>query len=99
MKIPFVCSARIILLPLMALLVGTPAVFAKVPLAEIGKNKIKLEVAQTRAQIEKGLMYRTSLPEDHGMVFLFHPSHPVRFWMRNCFISLDMMFIKDGKVV
>jgi uncharacterized membrane protein (UPF0127 family) len=72
---------------------------AKVPIAEIGKNKIKLEVAQTKEQIERGLMFRTSLPEDQGMIFLFRPPRPVRFWMFNCNISLDMCFIRDGKIV
>lgn len=78
---------------------GNGASAAMVPLAKIGKNVVKLEVAQSRAQIEKGLMFRTSLPEDAGMVFLFHPQRPVRFWMHNCFISLDMLFIKDGKII
>lgn len=75
------------------------AVWAKTPVAQIGKNKIKLEVAQTQAQIEKGLMFRTSMPENAGMVFLFQPPRPVRFWMHNCYMSLDMMFVKDGKIV
>lgn len=72
---------------------------AKMPTAVIGKNVIKLEVAQTPAEIEKGLMFRTSLEKDSGMVFLFAPPRPVRFWMFNCLISLDMIFIKDGKIV
>ncbi|MBY0356965.1 MAG: DUF192 domain-containing protein [Candidatus Obscuribacterales bacterium] len=84
----FLCA---ILLPLSA--------SAFFPTAEIGKERIKLEVAQSAQQIERGLMYRTSLPEDSGMVFLFTPARPVRFWMRNCFISLDMLFIKNGKIV
>ena len=70
------------------------------PSAKIGDhNIVKLEVAQTPAEIERGLMYRTSLPEDQGMVFLFNPPGPQRFWMAHCFISLDMLFIKDGKIV
>lgn len=73
--------------------------FAKTPMAEIGKNKVKLEVAQTPEQIQRGLMFRQSMPEDAGMVFLFHPPRNVRFWMYHCFISLDMIFIKDGKIV
>lgn len=92
----FICSFLILVLLQLAL----PAlVLAKVPLAEIGKNKIKLEVAQTPAQIQRGLMFRASLPEDHGMVFLFRPAKNVRFWMFNCIMSLDMLFIKDGKIV
>lgn len=72
---------------------------AKMPTVEIAGNKIKLEVASTPEQIQRGLMYRTALPEDHGMVFLFRPKTGVRFWMAHCFISLDMMMIKDGKIV
>lgn len=69
------------------------------PLAKIGSNTVKLEVATTEAEIEKGLMYRTSLPEDQGMVFLFTPPRAVNFWMAHCFISLDMLFVRDGKIV
>ncbi len=72
---------------------------AKMPTAHIGKNIIKLEVASTPEEIMHGLMYRTSLDKDSGMVFLFKPARPVRFWMYHCFISLDMIFIKDGKIV
>lgn len=86
----------------MALVVGVACqnvCLAKVPIAKIGNEKIKLEVAATPAQIQHGLMFRQSLPEDSGMVFLFRPARPVRFWMKNCFMSLDMLFIKDGKIV
>ena len=72
---------------------------AKMPTVIIANNKIKVEVAQTREQIEHGLMERASMPEDHGMVFLFRPARPVRFWMYNCVMSLDMIFVKDGKIV
>lgn len=73
--------------------------FAKAPTVEIGKNVIKLEVAQTEKQIQRGLMQRESMPEDQGMVFLFRPKREVRFWMFNCLMSLDMMFVLDGKIV
>ena len=91
LSVIFVLALMQICLPL--------STFAKTPLAVIGKNTIKLEVAQTKKQIERGLMFRASLPEDHGMVFLFRPAREVRFWMFNCIMSLDMMFIKDGKIV
>jgi uncharacterized membrane protein (UPF0127 family) len=87
----FMATLALVLLPAAAL--------AKAPIAEIGKNKIKLEVAETQKQIEHGLMFRASMPEDQGMVFLFRPTRNVRFWMFNCLMSLDMMFIKDGKIV
>jgi uncharacterized membrane protein (UPF0127 family) len=86
---------------LCALALSTAAIAAesKTPVAQIGNNKIKLEVASTPEQIQRGLMYRTSMPEDNGMVFIFHPSHGVKFWMAHCFINLDMLMIKDGKIV
>jgi uncharacterized protein len=79
------------------LLAGQP-LLAKVPTADIDGNKIKLEVASTHEQIERGLMYRTSMPEDHGMVFLFRPVNQVRFWMAHCFMPLDMLMIRDGRI-
>jgi uncharacterized membrane protein (UPF0127 family) len=45
-----------------------------------------------------GLMYRTSLPDDRGMLFDFKPARLVNFWMKNCKISLDMIFLRDGVV-
>jgi uncharacterized membrane protein (UPF0127 family) len=72
---------------------------AKMPTAKIGNHLIKLEVASSEAEIEKGLMFRTSMPEDQGMVFLFHPPRKVRFWMCHTLIPLDMMFIDKGKIV
>ena len=70
-----------------------------VPIARIGDNVVKVEIASTPAEIQYGLMKRTSLPDDHGMVFLFHPAQHVQFWMYNCLMSLDMLFIKDGKII
>jgi uncharacterized membrane protein (UPF0127 family) len=73
---------------------------AKMPVVRIAsKNVVKLEVASTPAEIEHGLMYRTFLPEDCGMVFLFHPPRAVKFWMYHTLISLDMCFVNDGKIV
>jgi hypothetical protein len=90
--------AVVSLLPLAAA-ISAAAADAKMPTAQIGNNKIKLEVASTPAQIQRGLMYRTAMPEDNGMVFIFRPARGVRFWMAHCFIPLDMLMIKDGKIV
>jgi uncharacterized membrane protein (UPF0127 family) len=91
--------ARILVL-LIASMVALLPVEAKPPIAKIGKNhKVKLEVAATPQQIERGLMFRTSMPEEQGMVFLFEPPQSVNFWMYNCFMSLDMLFVRNGKIV
>ncbi len=73
---------------------------AKMPMVDIaGKAKVTLEVADTEPKITRGLMYRTSLAPDAGMVFLFRPNREVNFWMYHTLIPLDMLFVHNGKVV
>ena len=64
----------------------------------IADRAIELEVAKTVEQQDVGLMYRTSLPDDRGMLFEFKSAREVNFWMKNCKISLDMIFLRDGVV-
>jgi uncharacterized membrane protein (UPF0127 family) len=66
--------------------------------ARIADRSIELEVAKTAEQQDIGLMYRTSLPDDRGMLFEFKSAREVNFWMKNCQISLDMIFLRDGVV-
>ena len=52
------------------------------------------------AQISRGLMFRRALPEGHGMLFDFKREQEVTFWMKNTYISLDMIFIRgDGRIL
>ena len=67
-------------------------------IAKIGSQQIELEVAQTPRQQAIGLMFRTSLPPNRGMLFSFQSPRVVGFWMKNCKISLDMIFLRDGVV-
>lgn len=66
--------------------------------AEIDGEVIQLEVAQTPQEQAKGLMYRSPLPDDRGMLFPFNPPRPVQFWMKNTPSPLDMVFLRDGEV-
>lgn len=66
---------------------------------KVGSQVIQLEVAETPEQQQMGLMYRTSLPDDRGMLFSFAPARQVGFWMKNVRINLDMVFLRNGKVV
>lgn len=43
-------------------------------------------------------MYREFLPDNRGMLFEFDPARPVSFWMKNCLINLDMIFLREGVV-
>jgi uncharacterized protein len=59
---------------------------------------ILLEVARTSQEQSTGLMNRTELAKNRGMLFVFSPPRPVSFWMKNTLIPLDMIFVSNGVV-
>lgn len=62
-------------------------------------EKFNVEIAKTIEQKEQGLMYRTSLAEDQGMLFVFDDVVSRSFWMKNTLISLDMIFLGENQTV
>ena len=64
-----------------------------------GVRAFNVELAVTEDEREKGLMFRKDVPDGYGMLFDFKQDQMVTMWMKNTYVSLDMIFIKhDGRI-
>ena len=64
-----------------------------------GVHQFKVEVAGSMVAQAKGLMFRTKLAPDEGMIFPMDPPRGASFWMHNTVISLDLIFVApDGRI-
>jgi hypothetical protein len=108
MRKPGVLVVRLLqlgaLLATMMLCAAAPGRAAQVDTLEIvtksGVQIFTVEMATTEQEKSTGLMYRKELPDGRGMLFDFSPEQPVTMWMKNTFISLDMIFIRaDGRIL
>jgi uncharacterized membrane protein (UPF0127 family) len=75
---------------------NAPAANAIILQTSQGNVTISIEVADSHAERQVGLMYRESLDESKGMLFIFPYPEVVSFWMKNTKIALDMMFINES---
>lgn len=75
---------------------------ARVPLTidtAKGTRRFSVEVARTEQEQAQGLMFRTALPDNGGMIFPMAPPRPAAFWMKNTPLPLDIIFIRaDGTI-
>jgi uncharacterized membrane protein (UPF0127 family) len=87
---------------------ATPAPDESLPLAPASATfreggevlaPVELEVADAPEERRRGLMNRTALPEDRGMVFVYEDSEVRSFWMKNTLIPLDMIFVAPNGTV
>lgn len=68
-------------------------------IVKVNETEIKVEVAKTNEERSKGLSNRDSLDQNSGMLFVFDKSSKPTFWMKDTKIALDIIWIKDDKVI
>lgn len=65
-----------------------------------GRARFLVEIAATRAEQARGLMFRKSLAPDRGMLFTYKRPQPAAYWMKNTLIPLDIIYIQpDGRIL
>lgn len=65
-------------------------------ITEQGSVPLSLEIAETPETQTQGLMWRTNMPENSGMLFVFENEQPRTFWMQNTLISLDIIYLDQN---
>ena len=66
------------------------------PRVALKGERFSVELASTPKQQALGLMFRDSMAEDHGMLFIFPGSATRSFWMKNTRIALDIFYFDDN---
>lgn len=79
-----------------ALGLGACAARASGPYVELKGHRFQIEIAADEAARERGLMFRESMPADHGMLFVFDDAQPRTFWMKNTRIPLDILYFDQN---
>lgn len=64
-----------------------------------GQHKITVEVADDDNERNTGLMFRKSIGDDEGMIFLYPGEEDISMWMKNTYISLDMIFVRSNGTI
>jgi len=61
----------------------------------IKKTYLNIEIAKTPSAHAQGLMFRTKMDDDSGMLFVFEKSQNLKFWGQNTYLPLDIAFISS----
>ena len=90
---------RIVLLPLLACAISGCA-GASQPWVELGGQRYAVELADDDAERARGLMFRDTMADDRGMLFIHDTQEPQAYWMKNTRIALDILYFdNDRKLV
>jgi uncharacterized protein len=97
----WICLVAAVTVCLFSFVKAEAASFA--PLEIVTKSGVQVfsvEMATTEEEKTTGLMYRKELADGKGMLFDFSPAQEVSMWMKNTYVSLDMIFIRaDGRIL
>ena len=87
------CVARLVFAALASL--PMTGCGAREPSVELQGERFTVEIADSLEEQVRGLMFVREMPRDRGMLFVYAAPAPQAFWMKNCYIPLDILFF-DG---
>jgi len=90
---------KIFLLIFLLFIFSACTVSDKKNIVKINNKEFKIELAQTKEEAYRGLSFRKELCSDCGMLFVFPNLSERTFVMRNMLIPLDIIFIRDNKIL
>ena len=65
----------------------------------IGSEKFTVEIADTVEKQARGMMFRKNVPDDFGMLFIYNAEDYHGYWMKNCLVHLDIIYLNKEKQV
>jgi hypothetical protein len=87
------------LLLISSLVLITTGCTSQAPTVEVNDTTYQVEIADTPAKQQAGLQFRKSMPENHGMFFVFNTPKIQSFWMKDTLIPLDIIFIDENLTI
>ena len=69
------------------------------PKVVFDSTSFDVSIPETPEEFQRGLMYVESMPDSEGMLFIFKKQGHKSFWMKNCLIPLDMIFMDENMTV
>lgn len=92
-------SGKIIILLILAAGFYCPGSEIKMIPLYIGPEKFVVEISDTMEKQRLGLMYRQFIPDNYGMLFVYHHEEFRGFWMKNCLVNLDIIYLDRNKQI